>query len=434
MKKVITIKKIFLLLGILFAIILTNMINPKLSNNIINKVALNVLKDTSSNLSNSINSIKSQLDNDDIYDTNLFNCKGTAKIECTTSSYSKIGVISLDEYLNLEGDNENSYLYNSNAYYLLNDTTLVTNQNKEAEATSEHIRPSVYIKGNVKVTGSGSPSNPFVIEKQPKKDINFISYNYEGTNMQESFAAYRDLIGKQYSAEIKCDNGSVGIISKNRIEFTTYNAPDYCTIEFKDMNSSSPTNTGKIWVMLTDGYTYSYESEDDTNPTKTLTEEQFTIPYSGNYYLELHGGGGGNGGRGGVQSARIGDGGAGGGSGSSVETVFYAGDKYYLSIGLAGTNGADVIDPDSGYIRGMAGKSGGATLFGKYAVGGGAGGSGGWGKWTSTTSWGYALAGQTGSSSGNLASGSSGGCTFNSCTYGNAATNGAIILKYLGND
>ena len=129
------------------------------------KVAATTLTKTTSNLANSLNSIKTSLDNNYIYSSNLFNCQGS-KLTCTSSGFANVGVLSLDEYKNLEGDDSNSYLYNSNAYYLLNGTQLVTSKNQTSTATNAYVRPVMYLDNETTVTGSGTSTDPYIIEKE----------------------------------------------------------------------------------------------------------------------------------------------------------------------------------------------------------------------------------------------------------------------------
>ena len=83
---------------------------------------------------------------------------------------------------------------------------------------------------------------------------------------------------------------------------------------------------GYFWIMLRDGYTYSYDKNGNLL-SKTATNGQFTIPATGSYTLELHGGGGCGGYGKEVEHSSVTcstyslTGGAGGGGSGNIETV-----------------------------------------------------------------------------------------------------------------
>lgn len=104
----------------------------------------------------------------------------------------------------------------------------------------------------------------------------------------------------------------------------------------------------------------------------------FTVPETGTYTIELHGGGGGGGG--GYESLR-GEESSGGDGGSSGKTwtniKLLSGNSYSIIIGAGGSGGSGgkySRDDTAGYT----GSSGGATSFGSlYTISGGGGGTGG---------------------------------------------------------
>lgn len=177
------------------------------------------------------------------------------------------------------------------------------------------------------------------------------------------------------------------------------------------------------------------------------SDYMFEVPITGNYKIELYGGGG-SGGVGHYTSSSQGDatsGSAGGGSGQVYNSVeLTKGESYQITIGKGG-----VIYTGSYLPSGTNGVQGGTTSFGTYSV---AGGYGGFGTLDGTKKSG-------GSPSGNIASqgengkswdqmpcqGGSGGSTIGyfgnggqglvGTDSGGAAINGkdgAVILTYLG--
>lgn len=180
--------------------------------------------------------------------------------------------------------------------------------------------------------------------------------------------------------------------------------------------------------------------------TWIITENTtFTVPVTGNYKLELHGGGGGAGGNfttGSGSSWTTGyDGGAGGGSGEVYNNIsLTANTQQYITIGQGGVKG----NGGSGSNPATAGQQGGTTSFGSYSIAGGYGGG-------AATDIGF---GAGGAKSGNIATAGSytyesgvyqpiagsGGSQYGN--YGNgqaysgggvsSGSSGAVILTYLG--
>ncbi len=111
----------------------------------------------------------------------------------------------------------------------------------------------------------------------------------------------------------------------------------------------------------------------------------FTVPVTGYYTLQLHGGGGGGGG-----SGLLMVGWGGGGSGEIYKNVYLTkGATYSIIIGAGGAGGSG-----SEWDEATDGKQGGTTSFGSYSVAGGGGGSG----------YSYSDYGSGGAASGSLAS------------------------------
>ena len=164
------------------------------------KIAANSVTQTStsSNLSTALNTIKASLDTDHIYSTNKFNCQGTNSLTCTSSSYTDLGILSLDEYKNLEGDSTNSYLYNNNSYYLLSNTSLVSNTNQTSTPSSAYIRPTMYLDSDTKVTGSGSISDPYIVEADTDFNLMAMYLQNDSTRRQAKETAQREVLCYQF--------------------------------------------------------------------------------------------------------------------------------------------------------------------------------------------------------------------------------------------
>ena len=180
-----------------------------------------------------------------------------------------------------------------------------------------------------------------------------------------------------------------------------------------------------------------------------IEDGTFTVPKSGKYKIEMHGGGGGGGG-----GAKVWDsdwrryykasGGDGGGSGESYIQALNRGESYNIVIGKGGSGGSsrDASDYNAGATaEGETGTDGGSTKFGNLLnVVGGNGGNGGYAR--STLSGGYANDGSNGSASGSLANKTSGGSSkgnYGDAGYGGSSSSsgrdgasGAVFITYLG--
>ena len=186
---------------------------------------------TESNISSSLTSFYNTLEKqeDFILETNKFNCTNTT---CTTSSYSNIGLLSTSEYNMLGG--VNSYLASSESYFGLDNTTIknITSSGitDTTTSTTSGLRPAIYLQSDVKVTGSGTASDPYRLSD--KGDVIFASATLNGTAL-ETFPKESD---PYIPKTVTCTNGSVGHwnTEKQKIELTTVNLPTSCVVDFTE--------------------------------------------------------------------------------------------------------------------------------------------------------------------------------------------------------
>ena len=186
---------------------------------------------TESNISSSLTSFYNTLEKqeDFILETNKFNCTNTT---CTTSSYSNIGLLSTSEYNMLGG--VNSYLASSESYFGLDNTTIknITSSGitDTTTSTTSGLRPAIYLQSDVKVTGSGTGSDPYRLSD--KGDVIFASATLNGTAL-ETFPKESD---PYIPKTVTCTNGSVGQwnTEKQKIELTTVNLPTSCVVDFTE--------------------------------------------------------------------------------------------------------------------------------------------------------------------------------------------------------
>ena len=186
---------------------------------------------TQGNISSSLTSFYNTLEKQEDYvlETNKFNCTNTT---CTTSNYSNIGLLSTSEYNMLGG--VNSYLASSESYFGLDNTTIknITSSGitDTTTSTTSGLRPAVYLQNDVKVTGSGTSSDPYRLSD--KGDVIFASATLNGTAL-ETFPKESD---PYIPKTVTCTNGSVGHwnTEKQKIELTTVNLPTSCVVDFTE--------------------------------------------------------------------------------------------------------------------------------------------------------------------------------------------------------
>ena len=241
-----------------------------------------------SNITSSLTSFYNTLEKQEDYvlETNKFNCTNTT---CTTSSYSNIGLLSTSEYNMLGG--VNSYLASNESYFALDNSTIknITSSGitDTTTSTTSGLRPAVYLQNDVKVTGSGTSSDPYRLSD--KGDVIFASATLNGTAL-ETFPKESD---PYIPKTVTCTNGSVGHwnTEKQKIELTTVNLPTSCVVDFTEgytvtLNATNGTvtaptskvigRTGTATFTVTPNDGYKAELETD-NCGGTLSGSTYTI-------------------------------------------------------------------------------------------------------------------------------------------------------------
>ena len=192
-----------------------------------NQTSTTVQSNITSSLTSFYNTLEKQ--EDFILETNKFNCTNTT---CTTSSYSNIGLLSTSEYNMLGG--VNSYLASNESYFALDNSTIknITSSGitDTTTSTTSGLRPVIYLQNDVKVTGSGTSSDPYRLSD--KGDVIFASATLNGTAL-ETFPKESD---PYIPKTVTCTNGSVGHwnTEKQKIELTTVNLPTSCVVDFTE--------------------------------------------------------------------------------------------------------------------------------------------------------------------------------------------------------
>ena len=248
------------------------------------KIIANPVKETSTtNISTELTTFYNTLTkkSDYVLETNKFSCTG---LNCTTSTYSNIGLLNTSEYSYIGGIN--SYL-NENNYYVIDNSSIknITNGNITEASTTSNLRPVIYLQSDVKVKGSGTITNPYKLSE--KGDVVFASATLNGTSI--SFPKESD---PYIPKTVTCTNGSVGEWSteKQKIILTTVNLPTSCVVDFTEgytvtLNVINGTTSPVSKVVGRDGVTsftvtpnsgYKLELESDTC-NGTLSENTYAI-------------------------------------------------------------------------------------------------------------------------------------------------------------
>ena len=248
------------------------------------KIIANPVKETSTtNISTELTTFYNTLTkkSDYVLETNKFSCTG---LNCTTSTYSNIGLLSASEYSYIGGIN--SYL-NENNYYVMDSTTIknITSGNITEASTTSNLRPVIYLQSDVKVKGAGTITNPYKLSE--KGDVVFASATLNGTSI--SFPKESD---PYIPKTVTCTNGSVGEwnTEKQKIILTTVNLPTSCVVDFTEgytvtlnviNGSTSPVSKvvgrdGVTSFTVTPNSGYKLELESDTC-NGTLSGNTYTI-------------------------------------------------------------------------------------------------------------------------------------------------------------
>ena len=192
------------------------------------KIIANPVKETSTtNISTELTTFYNTLTkkSDYVLETNKFSCTG---LNCTTSTYSNIGLLSASEYSYIGGIN--SYL-NENNYYVIDNSSIknIANGNIIEASSTSNLRPVIYLQSDVKVKGSGTITNPYKLSE--KGDVVFASATLNGNSI--SFPKESD---PYIPKTVTCTNGSVGEwnTEKQKIILTTVNLPTSCVVDFTE--------------------------------------------------------------------------------------------------------------------------------------------------------------------------------------------------------
>ena len=172
-----------------------------------------------------------------VQETNKFNCFTNT---CAESTYNNIGLLTDYEYNQIGG--VNSYLTSNENYYINTSTGIkeVTSSGITNSSNTSGLKPTIYLQTGVQVTGSGTVSDPYIIN--PASDINLVAYTLNG---QATDKTYAELLKTHAVSSVTCKNGTVAKWDNatSSINLSSIKTPDYCTIDFGDGYSVSLTAT-----------------------------------------------------------------------------------------------------------------------------------------------------------------------------------------------
>ena len=237
---------------------------------------------TKSTLSTDLTSFYNTLEKPDNYilSTDKFACTNTS---CTSSSYSKVGLISTSEYEMLGGIN--SYLASSESYFALDNETIknIASGGIEETSTTSGLRPAVYLQDYVTVTGSGTVSDPFKL-KMPEYAVVLNVINGSAALPSKMItrgenATYEITPNTGYKLVLSSNTCSNGTLEGNVFTITNITSAQSCTITLTpesytltlDPNGGSVSTTSK---------TVTYDSTYGELPTPTRTGYTFNGWYT----------------------------------------------------------------------------------------------------------------------------------------------------------
>ena len=208
---------------------------------------------TTSTLTTDLTSFYNNLTDKEIYvyNTNKFKCTSST---CAESTYTNIGLLTEYEYNQIGG--LNSYLSSINPFFIQGTSKVLEATSSGIKtSTSSNLRPVIYINSDVQVTGSGSASDPYILN--PSSDINLLSYTLNGNS---TTLTYNNLLSKYLVDKVTCQKGTTASwnYEENSMKLSNIKTPDYCTINFKDGYSVSLSagSTGTVSAPTTQSTGY----------------------------------------------------------------------------------------------------------------------------------------------------------------------------------
>ena len=291
--------------------------------------------------------------------TDKFKCSSGL---CSSSDFNKIGILNTNEYERVGGIT--SYLVNRQPFVSLgnNGYDVITPSEIKYQESNGTLRPTMYVKEIVKVTGRGTKNDPWkFVYPNYKVKINIVGGNING---QSNYTEILKTFDKEYvinkganyymkdvSKDVKCSGKVNYNFTDNKLQLLNVESDVTCSVKYtvnkyylalilnnatssennvlvnaledKSISISAEENYAFTGANCTNGQTYEYSNKTFTvksinkDTTCTLkyekvrnvesnTDGEYVVPASGYYLMEALGAkGSGNGGKGAYVSAEV---------------------------------------------------------------------------------------------------------------------------------
>jgi|GEM_PF-6788754 len=294
-----------------------------------------------------------------IVNTDKFKCSSGL---CSSSDFNKIGILNTNEYERIGGIT--SYLVNRQPFVSLgnNGYDVITPSEIKYQESNGTLRPTMYVKEIVKVTGRGTKNDPWkFVYPNYKVKINIVGGNING---QSNYTEILKTFDKEYvinkgpnyymkdvSKDVKCSGKVNYNFTDNKLQLLNVESDVTCSVKYtvnkyylalilnnatssennvlvnaledKSISINPEENYAFTGANCTNGQTYQYSNKTFTvksinkDTTCTLryekvrnvesnTDGEYVVPASGYYLMEASGAkGSGNGGKGAYVSAEV---------------------------------------------------------------------------------------------------------------------------------
>ena len=294
-----------------------------------------------------------------IVNTDKFKCSSGL---CSSSDFNKIGILNTNEYERVGGIT--SYLVNRQPFVSLgnNGYDVITPSEIKYQESNGTLRPTMYVKEIVKVTGRGTKNDPWkFVYPNYKVKINIVGGNING---QSNYTEILKTFDKEYvinkdanyymkdvSKDVKCSGKVNYNFTDNKLQLLNVESDVTCSVKYtvnkyylalilnnatssennvlvnafedKSISINPEENYAFTGASCTNGQTYQYSNKTFTvksinkDTTCTLryekvrnvesnTDGEYVVPASGYYLMEASGAkGSGNGGKGAYVSAEV---------------------------------------------------------------------------------------------------------------------------------
>ena len=183
-----------------------------------------------------------RLDKENIFilDTDKFKCTNGV---CVSSDFNKIGILNTNEYERVGGST--SYLVNRLPFVTLgnNGYDVITPSEIKYQESNGTLRPTMYVKEIVKVTGRGTKNDPWkFVYPNYKVKINIVGGNING---QSNYTEILKTFDKEYvinkgpnyymkdvSKDVKCSGKVNYNFTDNKLQLLNVESDVTCSVKY----------------------------------------------------------------------------------------------------------------------------------------------------------------------------------------------------------